>query len=311
MKKKQHYCIALIGVLLSVITLLFGLQNKTHPGFSLEKIRSPFEVSSKWAVEHPTNKEQKEIRNILNQDFNYLGSGSQCYAFLSADGKYVLKFFKIKHLVPKLWLRFIPLPGLEKYRFNKIDKRISRHSQLFSSYKIAYQHLREETGLTFVHLNKSKNLNIRMKLYDRLRNCYIANLDDYEFIIQEKAQLVRDKITYLMQKGKREEAVIALHSLLNHIVKQCEKGFIDKDSGVSHNYGFVGDRIIHFDVGRILQDASAKDPSYYQHEVLRVGKKLEEWIRLEFPMLLEDMEEVIHSIITLSGEKTHLSHEQS
>ncbi len=311
MKKQQRYYIACFGVILSVIALLFGVENKRRPGFSLDKIRSPFDVSPKWAIENISNKESAKIKKILNQEFNYLGSGAQCYAFLSADGKYVLKFFKIKHLVPKQWLKMIPLPGLARYRFNKIDKRISRHQQLFSSYKMAYTQLREETGLTFIHLNKSKNLHIRTKLYDRFRNCYIANLDEYEFIVQEKAQLVKDKVTFLMQKGKKQEAVFALSCLLNQVVNQCKKGFVDQDSGVSHNYGFVGDRVIHFDVGRILQDDRAKEPSHYQHEVLRVGKKLEEWIRLQYPILLGDMEEVIYKIINPSEETSPLSHGQS
>lgn len=290
------------GFALSAIILMAGLFNRRESGFTLEKIRSPFEPSSKWAVDDFVESEKENLREILSQDFNYLGSGAQCYAFLSADGNYVIKFFKIKHLLPKKWLKLIPLPGLDDYRFKKIDRRILRHRELFSSYKIAYEELKKETGLVFIHLNKSKDLEIRAKLYDRMRNCSCINLDDFEFIVQKKAQLVRDRITFLMQRDRHEETLNVIQTLLEQVVVQCKKGFIDRDSGVSHNYGFVGDQVIHFDVGQITRDESAKVPSYYQREVLRIGRKLEDWIEVNYPALMPELEEIIDSMIDPSRE---------
>ena len=264
MKQKQRYYILTFGIVLCIFTFSVMLFNKKPIGFSLDKIRSPFETSSKWAIESLSAFEKEEVQDILSKGFNYLGSGAQCYAFLSSDGKYVLKFFRMKHLIPKKWLKLIPLPGLEKYRFSKIDKRMLRHQELFASYKMAYDELKEEAGLVYIHLNKSKDLLMRVKLYDRMRNCYVANLDGYEFILQKKTQLVHDRITALMQRGKREEALESMHKLLRQVVIRCKKGFVDRDSGISHNYGFVGEQVIHFDTGRVITDESAKDTAYYQ-----------------------------------------------
>ena len=225
MQQKQRYYILTFGIVLCIFTFSVMLFNKKPAGFSLDKVRSPFEKSSKWAIGNLSAFEKEEIQDILSQGFNYLGSGAQCYAFLSSDGKYVIKFFRMKHLIPKKWLKLIPLPGLDKYRFSKIDKRMLRHQELFASYKMAYDELKEEAGLVYIHLNKSKDLRIRVKLYDRMRNCYVANLDEYEFVLQKKTQLVHNRITALMQRGKREEALESMHKLLRQVVVQCKKGF--------------------------------------------------------------------------------------
>ncbi|MDN3507210.1 MAG: hypothetical protein P0S96_08290 [Simkaniaceae bacterium] len=297
MKEKQRYYIFTFGVTFCVLIFSAILFNKKPEGFTLGKIHSPFEKCCLWNIEELPAYEKQEVKKILSQDFNYLGSGAQCYAFQSADGDYVLKFFKMKHLIPKKWLKLIPLPWLAQYRFNKIDKRVLRQHELFTSYKIAYEELKEETGMVYIHLNKSKDFGLKVKLFDRMRNCFTANLDDYEFILQKRAQLVHDRIRSLIQKGKREEVVEVIHQLLSHVVLQCKKGFIDRDSGISHNYGFVGDKVVHFDAGRVAQDENAKNPAFYQREILRVGKKLETWFEIHYPAFLPDLEEVIDAMI--------------
>nr|NGX60255.1 hypothetical protein [Chlamydiota bacterium] len=146
MQQKQRYFSLFVGIVICVFIFAVTIFAKKPAGFSLAKIRSPFEKSSKWEIDQLPAYEKEELHGILSQDFNYLGSGAQCYAFFSADGKYVLKFFKMKHLIPKKWLKLIPFPGFEQYRFKKIDTRILRHQELFTSYKMAYDELKEETG---------------------------------------------------------------------------------------------------------------------------------------------------------------------
>jgi len=310
MREKQKFFVLILGSVLTLLVIAaFLCSSKKSSTFSLTKIRSPFEPSPKWETEKLPAFEVMEVENILSQDFNYLGSGAQCYAFLSADGNTVLKFFKVKHLVPKKWLKLLPLPGLENYRFQKIEKRILCHEELFMSYKMAFEELRQETGLVYIHLNKTKGVHGRIKLYDRMRNCFVVNLDEYEFVIQKKAQLVQDRIASFMQKGQKEEALEAIFALLRQVVSQCKQGFIDRDSGISHNYGFVGDQVVHFDIGRIVKDERANEPGYYQREVMRVGQKLESWLGIYYPDLVPYLEEAIYSVIDPSSQKKFLSHE--
>lgn len=114
---------------------------------------------------------------------------------------------------------------------------------------------------------------------------------------KKKAQLVRDKLIGHLQKGDFEGARHSLHTLFSQVVNQCKKGFIDRDTGVSNNYGFVGDQVIHFDAGRLVQDDAAKDPSHYQQEILRVGKKLENWMQDNQSALLPILEEEINAML--------------
>ncbi len=297
MKRNKRLFFFSSVVFLGVVITTASLFNKEQPGFSLRKIRSPFSAKTQWSTEKLTEAQKELVLEILSQEFNYLGSGAEVYAFQSVDGRYVIKFFKMKHLIPKTWLKWVPLPGLEKYRSNKIDKRISRQNELFSSYKLAYDDLREETGLIYIHLNKSKDLKMKIRILDRMRKSYVVNLDHYEFVIQRKSQLVHDRITALMQKGNREGALEAIHNLLKAVVSQCKQGYIDRDSGISHNYGFLDDKVIHFDVGRIMRDENAQNPTHYQREILRVGKKIELWLNLEYPALVPDLEEAINAMI--------------
>lgn len=289
-----------LGASVVVFLICLGvayLLSAPSKGFPVYKIASKLEFNDEWVVDAPSENERKELKEILSQQFHFLGSGAQCYAFISADNKYVLKFFKMKHLLPKEWLRYLPLPGLEQYRFRKVDKRIFRQKELFGSYKMAFQMLRKETGLVFVHLNKTSDLNAFATVYDCHGEKSRLNLDRFEFVLQKKSQLVQERIAELMKAGHPEKAKEAINALMQHVVNQCRQGFIDRDSGVSHNYGFVGDEVIHFDVGRIVRDENAKKPSHYQREILRISKKLEPWLIDNYPELIDALDESVANII--------------
>ncbi len=264
------------------IALLCYLSFSDRKSFSVKKISSSFVFSPLWETARPTNQEEEFLAELCAKPFHYLGEGAQSYAFLSHDGAHVLKFFKMKHLTPKNWLRYLPFPGLAKYRLQKIDRRISKQKQLFTNYKQAYETLREETGLIFIHLNKTKRLLPSAILLDKKGKKYQIHLDCLEFVIQQKATLIQEHISKLMQEGRLEEAKKALIALIEHIRLQCSRGFIDGDSGINHNYGFVGDRVIHFDIGRLTYEENIKD----SFQLLRAIKKLEASLETSYPELL-------------------------
>lgn len=266
------------------------LLSKKDRGFSIAKIAS--NLSTDWTAPL-SDKDRDHLREICAQPFKYLGSGAQCYAFLSSDGNYVLKFFKMKHLLPKKWLLYFPLPGLEKYRLRKVNQRITRQKELFMSYQLAYQNLKEETGLFSVHLKKTNDLDLQVALIDKNGKKHMLNLDSFEFVFQKKSQLIHEHLSQLMKEKNREGAKTAIKTLLQEVVSQCKRGFVDKDSGISHNYGFVGDQVIHFDVGRLVQDPNAKKSVFYQQEAIRVATKLERWLSEFYPELIPDLEECI------------------
>src|SRR5271166_494426 len=107
-------------------------------GFRLQKIASQLPYRADWA----TPPASKAIQTLLSQPYRFLGSGGQCYAFVSQDGTAVIKFFKHHHMRPSRLL----LPKQKQQRKERLEN-------LFSSFKIANDLLKEETALLFLHLN--------------------------------------------------------------------------------------------------------------------------------------------------------------
>src|SRR5262245_6760863 len=110
MQKKKRNLIFLI--LLSIFPLLIMAGGLAfcyrNPGFSMDKITSRLGYNRSWEVEPPSEKQREFIvQKVLPQNYYYFASGSQCYAFISEDREYILKFFKMQHLFPKNgWSQF-------------------------------------------------------------------------------------------------------------------------------------------------------------------------------------------------------------
>lgn len=197
----------------------------------------------------------------------------------------------MKHLLPKQWLKYLFFPALKNYRFRKYDRRILRRQNIFQNYKTAYEEYKNETGLVYVHLTKTKEMDFRINLIDQFQKKHLLKLNQFEFVLQKKACLVSDHINRLMLMNQKQEAVDALRTLMGHIVAQCNQGFIDQDSGVFHNYGFIENQVIHFDIGRM--QFKENNQIFTQKEILRIGGKIAKWLEIHQPILLPDFEKIM------------------
>src|SRR3989304_3794415 len=63
-------------------------------GFRVEKSLPPPHRDVRWHFPAPSEEERIELKKTLSQPFTFLSKGNECYAFVSEDGQYVLKFFK-------------------------------------------------------------------------------------------------------------------------------------------------------------------------------------------------------------------------
>ncbi len=268
MKKIIRLC--LFSLLL--IGGIFLCYKPKKSGFALSKICIDLAYRPEWDAAHPSS-----LNEVLSQKFVYLARGAQSYAFVSADQKYVLKFFNMEHLTPKTWLKYIPRPFLEGYRARKVDRREKRLKETFTAIKKAYEELKDETGLYFVHLNRTSNLNKKIVLIDRQGIEWDIDLDKTAFIIQEKAELIYCRFAKLIERGDIDELEEAKESILKLIAKRCEKGFSDNDTGVQNNYGFVGKRPIQIDLGELIKNDTLKPD--LSAEVQRVRRKIDDWIK--------------------------------
>ncbi|MBF5059459.1 hypothetical protein [Candidatus Neptunochlamydia vexilliferae] len=222
-------------------------------GFTLKKIVSRHPAEIRWDVLSSLSEE--ELATIFDQSYTYLGSGNHTYAFASRDGNYVIKFFKQKHMRTQSWVDYLPLPAKSLfYPIEKIKQRTEKREKSFTSYKIAYEKLREETGLLYLHLNQGTHLGHTLTLMDQWGNPLEVKVDEMEFLVQKRATLAFDHLKMLLQKGERKRAVEAISSLLEVVAKRSQKGIYDRDLQFFKNFGFLEDQAIEIDIGEFKED---------------------------------------------------------
>lgn len=187
----QNYKRGFLYLLLAAVAL-FGLARiyyRTTDDFRVGNMTYDLPDNPQWNIPLPTSEQQDELSHILQQPFSYLGKGAQIYAFLSKDGKYVLKFFKFKHLRPDWYLDWLPsLQPIESFRQAQISRRKIKLDSLFSGYKLAYDLDPENTGLLYIHLNPGKGTEPKVTVTDKIGITYSIDLQSVVFAVQKGAK---------------------------------------------------------------------------------------------------------------------------
>jgi hypothetical protein len=235
------------------------------------------------------------IKKLLDQKFTWVGHGHQVYAFGSADGKYVLKIFKIHKLRPS-WIESVLtyVPFSNSYRNYRIEKRLRREERLFKGYRVAYDYDRDHTGLLYVHLNTQKNKQLFVNLQDRFGISHKINLEETIFAIQERAKKTKDVLKELLDNGKVDLAKMHINQLLKMYLAEYQRGIVDRDHNVVHNTGFVGMRPIRLDVGRLTLDDEIKNPVVYQKDLDNViHKRILPWVKKNYPQYYVSIKESV------------------
>lgn len=244
-------------VLLALFCGAFWFFNHKSLGFSVAKISSSLTYHPEWES-GPLSSDVKAA--VFGQKYKYLASGAQSYAFVSEDGRYVIKFFRMKHLVPSF---------LDNLQPAKKKRRQQNLRSIFAAYKMANDELKEESGLVYIHLNKTHDLQTTLTVFDKIGREHQIDLDKTEFVVQEKAELI---FTHLKKLHSRQEIDQAVAAVLSLVQRRINKGFADEDKAVSHNYGFVGGRPIHLDIGRLRR---GEKPGEYD----RIHNRIEKWLQ--------------------------------
>jgi hypothetical protein len=271
-------------------------------GFSVDKIASKLRYNQVWEIE-PITESQREllVQKIFPQTFYYLAAGNQCYAFVSEDGEYILKFFKMQHLFPKGWLQDFPFSLLKHFGFKHAPGETLFLERIFANYKDAYETLREETGLIYIHLNKTSEFKAKIFLIDSKGRRSVVDLDSVEFIAQKRAVKIFDHFQALLGQNKREDLRASMRSFLQLIALRCEKGFVDQSLSVRNNFGFVGNTAVQFDCATLTRDASMKYPSNFRKEILEAARRLDVWAKENSPEITLFVQEEAQRLINQSS----------
>ncbi|MCB1117293.1 MAG: hypothetical protein KDK50_01785 [Chlamydiia bacterium] len=287
----------IVFLLVSGFLAIERLCHKATDGFALNRIAYPLDVE---VVENkkPLSVEHQFALNVLRSEkFYYLGSGAQVYAFCTKDKQYVLKLFKFHHMrIPPL-VNMLPLTkGLEKIRNEKIDFKKNIIEDIFNSFTIAYNHLKEETALLLVHLNRTNHMNGSVRIVDRIKNEYDLDLDTTYFVLQHYAVLAYDQIDIWMEEKEITKARNGIRSLVKLAAKRCQKGIMDKDPDFSTNFGFINGKAKQIDIGRFAHNINECKADIYGPEMIRITRPFRNWLEAHHEALVEVLDEEVERI---------------
>jgi hypothetical protein len=270
------------------------LCKKPTRSFALCKISSSLLPSKEWETAPLEGEREKELERALCQPYHFLSKGAQAFVFKSEDGRYVIKFFKLHHLQPSVWLRMLRWPWrMEGYRLEKMMEKRRELFKTFMSYKIAYDELSEETGMLFLHLNKSEHLKRVLSFSDPLGIVHRVDLDQMEFFVQRCAAPFFPQVEHYIALGEKERVKQVLSELVSILVMRNQKGIFDKDPDIGTNFAVLDHKTVQIDVGRFSKDEGRKESPVYGEEIRRITDGLIRWLEARDPLLSLHLQEEI------------------
>lgn len=285
--KKLFYTLLALVVMAGAARVYF----RATDDFRLSNITHPMPFNEAWEIEPLESLEKAQIHAILAQKFSYLGKGAQAYAFGSEDGKYVLKFFKFKHLRPNSFSNWLPsIPPFKAYKENLAIRKNRKLYGVFEGYRLGFAAHKEGSGILFMQLNPSHQINLTATLIDKIGLTRHVDLNTVPFILQEKARVTRPLVQEALDKGDVEKVNRMIGKIFNLYLEEYRKGVYDKDHGVMHNTGFVGDRPIHLDIGKLTREEALSDPAFWQRDLETIAWKFATWTRETYPKYSTEVE---------------------
>lgn len=180
LKRKLLSAAALLFTCVGLLLLGIFCQKQTR-GLDLGLIVTNPPYEKDFASE--LGQEQKqEIQTILNQSFFYQKRDYQNFSFVSEDNQYVLKILKY---------RKNSLFGLFKVHIrslfsSKMWEQLQIRLKSDCYHYLSYRNLPQQTGLLYLHLNATTELNQTVTLVDALKIAHSLPADQILFVLQKK-----------------------------------------------------------------------------------------------------------------------------
>ncbi|MBS0653262.1 MAG: hypothetical protein JSR39_07010 [Verrucomicrobia bacterium] len=283
--------------LLLFAAVLFQLDRhflKQNDGFCLRTILGQVPFQEKWEIEAPLS---PEVQEALSRPFHYLAKGHQSYVFESEDGKRVIKFYRFpSHMRVFPWLNH-PL----SYHFSHDRRKIMAYNQekldlSFNSYKIAFEELRNETGIEWAHLNLTPTEHSKVHLIDRTGNHYHVPLGQLSCVVQKRFTLIFDTLETMRANHDKKGIQAVVSSLLNCIADRCREGIVDNDPVLGKNYGWDGSRVVYIDIGRFVHANDSKILLNAKEQALQITPILADWLQGYDEELFKNYNEMLNNL---------------
>jgi len=268
----------------------FSLSNAR---FTLQNIDPAPYNADDWNLPSPAAEQMTHLETILFQPFHYLGKGAHCFAFVSQDDNYVLKFHAYPfHMRRYTWLTH----PCKKTRTEYNTKRFSYN---MNNYKTGYQVLQEETGCLWLQINPNNRLTQKVTLIDKTKNRYTLPLKGYTFILQKRAQLIYPTLEQYLSCGALDKAKEAITHILELFFKTCKKGYINRDALLTHNIGLLPDCAIHIDMGDLSLSPGIENRAQTLSYLKETTAPLRDWLSTQNPQLLKHYEEELNRLLKM------------
>lgn len=277
-----------IALLLCIGTARF-CHHQTQ-GFRITKISNNMDENSVSAL-CLSQEEIHAIRSLFAYPFRYLGRGKQSFVFLSEDDVHVIKIFNNAHQRKITIFRLLAhIPFLDNWAKAMAERFEYKLEKTFESYRIAFDEMKDRTGLLFTHLQRTDCLPPLM-IIDALNICHRLDSNELGFLIQKKAQLVYPALNEMIEAQDIPKAKQAISNLLDLFVWKCRHGIHDSDPLIRTNFGFLDNEVIQIDVGPLSKDFSTQDPERMRQEIYRITTSLKHWLSERSPELVSFLDQ--------------------
>lgn len=259
------------------------IYRKCTGNFNINQIVSTAPKDIAFSLPEVSTDKKREIKQILSQPFFYLAKGSQCYVFESQDKKYVLKFLKQKHLRIRPYMPFLK---------EKNQRRKERVKKIYMSFALSISELPELTGVIACHLSKTPFIETNVTLIDKLSLVNPIYIDDYEFILQEKAAPLAEIFRPI--KNDPLQIVKKIDLIEKAYLTRLNQGIIDADIDLVKNVAFSddGQRVMLIDFGSFYKDEEVTLEKI-KEDVLVKFNNFHSWAFCNMPELLPFIDEKI------------------
>lgn len=268
---------------------IYGLNRwdqKITDGFSHEGIIGTFPPYEEGHVTDLTALERAQLDALFSQPFHYFAKGAQCFALESSDGRYVLKCFKQKHLHKTSTLKLLErLPFLEGYVAGRLERRRKRWECMTIGAHAAYKHLKEATGILYMHLAPTTDLP-KVTIIDYRGVAKEMDPNQFPFYLQKKGVPLRDGFMQYRAQGDERGAKEALHAVFDYLVQRSQCDVLDADPGYIHNLGWIDGKGTNLDIGKLVYCSWIKEPGRLYDDIAAHLASLRQFLEQEYPELV-------------------------
>lgn len=282
-----------IGLVFLIAITLFALVRLYYhltDDFRLSNITTEMDYNADWALPPLSAPEHADLAHLLDQPFTYIGKGAQSYAFVSQDQQIVLKFFKFKHLKPAWYISALPsvYPFCE-YKHAMATNKRTKLEGIFDGYAVAYRENKQTAGILYMQLVPGQNLHLQATLIDKLGFKHHVDLDKVVFIIQKKGETLRTRLNSQLKQNNIAGAKASIAQILDMYADEYRRGLYDRDHGVMHNTGFIGDVPFHLDVGKLTSDDRMREIEVSKNDLEPILWRLDKWIKETYPVYYPEL----------------------